>query len=200
LTVDERVTEARFFLGKVSSVGPTDEDSVHYLSAFLSASRSIMGQLLRDNARKYGLGFGDDDPLDSRSFRDRAKSEGVQGALAFIDAYDQSISRLEKNGYYEVLGLRRNINVSHGAHPLLHNLSIMAQERIDETDTLTVRVERDTPIAVGPNPFRPVAAEPVTGSPSDFSFEDFPGERVPHVCEVYLSAILDEVAALRAGR
>lgn len=198
LTVDDKVTEASFFLGKLTGTGPTDEESVRYLSAFLSASRSIMDQILRENAGKYGFGFSDDEPLDSRSFRNRAQSNGVQAAVAFIDAYDHSVSRLEKNGYYAVLALRRNINVNYGARPLVHNLSILTQERIYETGSLTVRVEKDPPIAIGPNVFHPVAPEPETGSPKGFTFEDFPSESVQHVCQVYLSAILDEVARLRA--
>ena len=200
MTADDRVTEARFFLNKLASTDPTNEDSVHYLSAFLSASRSIMDQLLRDSAMRYGLGFGDDDSLGARSLRSRAQSKGAQDALRFADSYDQSIERLKNNGYYKVLALRRHINVSHGTHPLVHNLSIVTPERIDETDTLTVRVGRDPPIAIGPNFLHPVAPEPETGSPKDFSFEDFPGESVQHVCDVYLKAILDEVAILQSGR
>jgi hypothetical protein len=199
LTVDDKMTESKFFLDKLTSTDPADEDSVHYLSAFLSASRSIMSQLLRDSAKKYGLGVGDDQPLDSSSLRDRAQSKGVKDAVAFIDAYDQSVARLEENGYYEVLALRRNINVNHGAHPLIHNLSIMTQETIDDSDTLTVRDERDPAIAMSPGFFHRPTPEPETGSSDDFSFEDFPDESVPHVCAVYLAAIQDEVAKLRTG-
>jgi len=199
LTVDGKVTEARFFLGKLTKTGPINEDSVHYLSAFLSASRSIMNQLLRDYARKYGLGFGEDEALDSRGFRARAQDKGDPTSLGFIDAYDRSIETLEKNEYYRVLALRRNINVKHGFHALVHNLNIMTQEAIDESESLRVRVEKDPPITIGPNAFHPVGPEPVAGSPRDFSFEDFPGEPVPHVCEVYLNAILDQIAKLHDG-
>jgi len=200
LTVDERVIEARFFLGKLTDTGPSSEDSVHYLSAFLSASRSIMNQLLHDYSEKHGLEFTDTDPLNSRTFRNRAHSKGARDALVFIDAFDRAIGRLESNKYYEVLALRRNINVRHGAHPLVHNLTVMTQERINDTDTLTVKTERDAPIAVGPNVFHPVAAEPETGSPKNLSFEDFPGDSVRRICALYLSAIVDEVATLRAER
>ena len=200
MTVDDKVTEAQFFLRKLDSIGPTDEDSVHYLSAFLSSSRSIMNQLLRDSAKKFQLEFADVALVDGRSFRERALAERKADALRFADSFDDSMERLGRNGYYQVLALRREINVSHGTHALVHNLSIMTQERIDETDSLRVRVERDPPIAIGPNAFHPVTPEPVKGTSRDFQFQDFPGESVRHVCSVYLKAILDEVAALRAGQ
>ena len=200
MTVDGKATEARFFLDKLASCSPTDEDSVHYLSVFLSASRSIMNQLLRECSKRYALGVGDDDSLDSRSFRSRAEGMGIEGALSFMNAYDQSIQRLENNEYYEVLALRKNINVIHGLHPLLHSLSIMTQETIDGADTLTVKHRRDPPIGMSPAIPHRVLPELETGTPRGFSFEDFPGESVSHVCEVYLRAILDEVAALRAVR
>jgi hypothetical protein len=198
LRVDDKVTEAQFFLRKLESISPTDEDSVHYLSAFLSSSRSIMRQLLCDSAKEFQLGFSDDALVDGRSFRARALADGNADALRFADSFDESMERLGRNGFYQVLALRREINVRHGTHALVHNLSIMTQERIDETDSLRVRIERDPPIAIGPNVFHPVTPEPEKGTSNDFQFEDFPGEPVRHVCSVYLKAILDEVATLRA--
>ena len=198
MTVDDKVIEARFFLGKLTSVGPTDEDSIHYLSAFLSSSRSIMNQLLRDYARRYELGFGDDEPLDGRRFRDRAQTEGREQALLFVGAYERSIQRLRDNRYYEVLALRRHINVTHGTHALVHNLTLMTQDRVDETESLSVRMGRDPQISMGPNAFRPVAPELETGARRNFNFEDFPGEPVPHICSVYLKSIVDEVTDLRS--
>jgi hypothetical protein len=200
LTVDGKATEARFFLDKLASCDPTDNDSVHYLSAFLSASRSIMNQLLREYAKSYDMGVGDDDALDAKSFRSRAQSMEIQGALRFIDAYDQSIEKLKRNEYYNVLALRRNINVNHGLDPTLLSLSIMTQETIDGADTLTVRHRREPPIAVSPVIPHRVLPELETRASKGFWFEGFPDESVARVCEVYLRAILDEVGALRAVR
>ena len=200
MTVDGKATEAQFFLDKLTICDPTDKDSIHYLSAFLSASRSIMNQLLREYATRYDIGVGYDASLDARSFRSRAQSMRIQGALSFIDAYDRSIEKLKSNGYYEVLALRRNINVSHGLNPLPLSLSIMTQEPIDGADTLTVRHRQDPPVAMSPGIPHRVLPEPETGASKGFSFEEFPGESVPHVCRIYLRAILDEVEELRAVR
>ncbi len=200
MTVDGKATEAQFFLDKLTSCDPTDKDSIHYLSAFLSASRSIMNQVLHESAKRYEMGVGDDDSLDAKSFRNRAQSTGIQDALRFIDAYDQSIERLKSNEYYEVLELRRNINVNQGLNPMLLSLSIMTQEPIDGVDTLTVRHRRDPTIAMSPGIPHRVLPELETGASKGFSFEEFPDVSVSHVCKIYLRAIIDEVGALRAFR
>jgi hypothetical protein len=73
MTVNDKIKEAEYFLGKIKS-SPFNDELNYLVSAFLSAARSIPDYLLEDYNIKFGLNIPLTDILYIRTFEKEAKS------------------------------------------------------------------------------------------------------------------------------
>ena len=78
-----KILEADFFLEKLQQT-PDDPDFTFYLSAFLSAWRSVLDIMLYDFAEHFSLGITRDDKINEQNFIFVAKTFGNHSAVEFI--------------------------------------------------------------------------------------------------------------------
>lgn len=91
-----KLAETHYFLEGLRS---EQEPAVFYfkLSAFLSASHSVMDILLYDFAEKHGLGLTRDDWLDTKTFELIAKSHNIKEELEFSNWRREKLNQLSDN-------------------------------------------------------------------------------------------------------
>jgi len=96
---EKKLQEAEFFLGKIYEA--TEDEILYYVSAFLSAWRSVFDFLLYDAAIFFELGFNRNEDMRPWHFRWAAKRlENVQ-ALKFLSWWDSNLSNLRKDPVFE---------------------------------------------------------------------------------------------------
>ena len=100
----KKLEEARFFLEKLlESVSGVDEKvSFYYLSAFLSAWRSVLDVMLYDFAKYYSLGLTQEDKMSNYEFSLVAKTQRNDKALDFIKWWEKKIQKLSKNKLWKM--------------------------------------------------------------------------------------------------
>jgi len=95
----KKLEEARFFLEEFrkSVSGVAEKESSFYLSAFLSAWRSVLDVMLYDFAEYYSLGLTREDRMIERDFFIVAKAKSKGEALRFLKWWKKKIQRLSRN-------------------------------------------------------------------------------------------------------
>ena len=96
----KKLEEARFFLEKFrkSLMGlGVGKESPYYLSAFLSAWKSVLDVMLYDFAEYYSLGLTRQDKVSYDGFSLVAKAQSNDKALDFLKWWAKKIQKLGKN-------------------------------------------------------------------------------------------------------
>ena len=111
MTVNDKIKEAEYFLGKIES-SPFNDELSYLASAFLSAARSIPDYLLEDYNIKFGLNIPLTDNLYTWTFEKEAKIQHKSIALSFIGDYNKEFSKLTKDPIAGGMLKKRNLKVN----------------------------------------------------------------------------------------
>ncbi|MHA1541882.1 MAG: hypothetical protein ACTSQH_02765 [Candidatus Hodarchaeales archaeon] len=96
---NNKIKEAEFFLGKIHET--EDDVLIYYISAFLSAWRSVFDIILYDAAICFNLGFNRNEDMRDWHFNWAAKRMKHKGALNFIKWWKQTLTTLRKDPLFE---------------------------------------------------------------------------------------------------
>jgi len=115
----KKLEEARFFLEKFqkSLSKATEKESIYYLSAFLSAWRSVLDVMLYDFAEYYSLGLTREDRIEHRDFSTLAKGQRKDQAKRFLKWWEQKIRRLSKNKLWKM-----RVMIIHRGYPKIMDM------------------------------------------------------------------------------
>lgn len=118
----KKLEEARFFLEKFqkSVSGVAEKESSYYLSAFLSAWRSVLDVMLYDFAEYYSLGLTRQDKVSSDEFSIVAKAQRNDKALVFLKWWAKKIQKLSKNKLWKM----RHIIIHRGYPKIMHQVYV----------------------------------------------------------------------------
>jgi hypothetical protein len=110
----EKLEEARHFLQLLDNTAAASKVFDYYLSAYLSAWRSVLDVMLFDFAQSYSLGLNRDDRIDENAFRIAARALRNKKALDFLRWWRIQSDRISRNPLSRV----RNMIVHRGTSPL----------------------------------------------------------------------------------
>jgi len=114
----KKLEEARFFLEKFRKSLNSEKQFIYYLSAFLSAWRSVLDVMLYDFAEYYSLGLTREHRMTDRDFFIVATAERNDQALRFLKWWEQRRQRLSKNKLWKMRGI-----IIHRGYPkIVHEL------------------------------------------------------------------------------
>ena len=118
----KKLEEARFFLEKFrkSLSRATEKEYYYYLSAFLSAWRSVLDVMLYDFAKYYSLGLTSEDKVSHDEFFIVAKAQSKDKALGFLKWWEKKIQKLSKNKLWKM----RHIIIHRGYPEIMHALYV----------------------------------------------------------------------------
>jgi len=118
----KKLEEARFFLEKFrKSVGlSVGKESPYYLSAFLSAWKSVLDVMLYDFAEYYSLGLTRQDKVSYDGFSLVAKAQSNDKALDFLKWWAKKTRKLSKNKLWKM----RHIIVHRGYPEITHQVYV----------------------------------------------------------------------------
>jgi len=118
----KKLEEARFFLEKfLESVSPVAEKECdYYLSAFLSAWRSVLDVMLYDFAEYYSLGLTREDKVSRGEFFIVAKAQSNDKALGFLKWWSKKIDKLGKKKLWNM----RRIIIHRGYPKIVHHVYV----------------------------------------------------------------------------
>ncbi len=107
MAVENKIKEAEFFLGKISEYEINEVD--YYLSAFLSACRSIPDHLLYDYNIKFNFQIPSDDEEFQNKFRKKSKDNELTDS--FMKWWDSKISEINNDELGRAMWKKRNNNI-----------------------------------------------------------------------------------------
>ncbi len=135
MTANEKIKESEFFLQKIKDHYRTEEVD-HYLSAFLSASRSIPYHLLQDYDQKFSFHISIKIKKFETQFRN--KSKGNEIAENFLNLYDREISKINNDEIGHFMLMKRNITVHRSNDPFD---TLVLESEINEDESKDVEIE-----------------------------------------------------------
>ncbi len=189
----EKLEEAKHFLDLLDKTPAESQVFDYYLSAYLSAWRSVLDVMLFDFAQSYSLGFNREDRLDESGFMIAARALKRDKALRFLKWWKAQSNRVSRNPLYRV----RNMIVHRGTTPLGITIPLTPGSPLPTTndrvvDTFPVflsykKKERQVVVIVGKN------LGSKTGTPAPYKlsgidwrqveFESIPGREAKVVCK-----------------
>ncbi|MGA3109913.1 MAG: hypothetical protein ABSD99_10795 [Candidatus Bathyarchaeia archaeon] len=183
----EKIEEASYFLRRLNRVRPGVIG--YYLSAFLSAWRSVLDVLLFDFAQMYSLGFDSKDRVDDEGFEIAARAMKQKEALRFLAWWRRQLEHVSNSPLYRARNMiiHRGRSPLHLSFPLTPPASLPPSNRL-VIEKIPVRVrflkgKRKGMILTGKG-IRSIKLPPQPKWVKiELVFEDFPTRKVTDVCE-----------------
>lgn len=182
-----KLEEAEYFLGTLIKTKDTPEVFQFYLSAFLSAWRSVLDIMLYDFAEYYSLGFTRENFLDDRCFKAVAAALANEDALRCIEWWRRKQGRLQQN----TLWRKRSINV-HRGYPTVIATTFYLSGSGGTSMTFTPPPDVIGNVDVSEDAIPTTTAESETRE--EVRFSDFPDNDVVGMCTQALNVMKEIVA------
>ncbi len=185
MVVSDKIEEAEFFLKQMSVVYPNSEMQ-HYVSAFMSATKSIGDYLLEDYNQKFVLNIPLDEKLTIERFKKEANRQNNLMAQKFIAYYEQEFDKIKKDPLASMFINKRNVNIHRKTTDKPMHANVNIQVGITESVEVVAR-DKDGNI-IGRRSTAP--QEPPRSESKvevKWFFSEYMSDEVPVVCEKFLS-------------
>jgi len=197
----EKIKEADYFLRRLHRAQP--EVFPYYISAFLSAWRSVLDVMLFDFAQMYSLGFDSKDRIDDEAFEIAARATKRKEALGFLVWWRRQLEHFSRNPLYRARNMivHRGVSPLTSAFPLYPLASFPPSGRlVVETVPVHIRFLKDGLILSGKS-IEALAREFITPQRKVVKFraaihpvfEEFPARKVSDVCREALDQMRSAV-------
>ena len=173
----KKLSEARFFLDKLSYAYDDETDITYYLSAFLSAWRSVLDIMLYDFCEYFSLGFTREEKINDQMCIAVASVLNKTQAIEFIKWWRQ------KQGFLKNTPLwNKRTLIVHRGYPPVESIIYYVMSSGANSSTIS-GFGYDYPYGYG----YPFGETIPTTTPTDqfdevFSFSDYPDISIIHLC------------------
>lgn len=138
MTAAEKLDEAGFLLGKMRELYANQKEFTYYLSAFLSACRSVPDHLLEEYNIRYGLNISLSEELNADRFESKSRQFRNKDALNFIRMWRDGMKAMKDDPVGRLLVSKRHLNVHRV--PVRSNLvKVEVQDTIRVSERVTVQ-------------------------------------------------------------
>ena len=157
--------------------------------AFLVATRSIMDILLYDFAEKFQLGMEENERLDEKKFKKKARKSNNARALEFIEWWCNKMSEVQK-GIFGPLFNKRNIAVHRrSVRPEIHVVKVSETITARESITVIKKDEKGNVTEIFQSPEEPSRTPEPKPAEIDWYYEEYPNENIIEVCGKLLEIV-----------
>lgn len=202
ITAKEKLEEAKFFIEKLRGLQlfPQDLETQHevhyYLSAFLSASVSVIDYLLEDYNVKFSILIPLTKKLTPNTFKKESKRTSNDAALQFLQYWVEKKKALKNDPIGKLLVGKRHINI-HRVQTKPDIAKIKAMDKICFLENAVVyQLKGGKSVETYRSPEQFSIESKTIETKFDWFFSEYPDEPMMTVCDKFLEMIESFVSAV----